>query len=351
MRVWINIDNPPQVQYLLPFVDAFRSRGLEVLVTARDYGMTTELLRARGAVHHTIGRELTSSRIAKMRGTVDRALRLVLHVRRGSRPLLLLGASRSATMAAWIMRVPSFTIVDYEHVELGSFRALGTTVLHPAAIDAAIFSDKGFSSDRLMAFAGIKEDITFAGLDVDSVTAHEFQVPHDGRALVLIRPPSETSHYSNQASHDLTRSVLARLAPDPAVQVIFTPRHRAQVAELGSHRWSNEPIVLEKPVEFLSLLKAVDWVICAGGTMLREAAYLGIPAVSIFRSEAGSVDRLLEQCGAVRFVTTPEDLDAIDWHGARSGHDPKFRHHPGTLADLTERMLERSGRSRSLRRG
>ena len=37
MRVWIDIDNPPQVQYLSPFERAFARLGAEVVVTARDY--------------------------------------------------------------------------------------------------------------------------------------------------------------------------------------------------------------------------------------------------------------------------------------------------------------------------
>ena len=48
---------------------------------------------------------------------------------------------------------------------------------------------------------------------------------------------------------------------------------------------------------FVALLKSVDAVVCAGGTMLREAAYLGIPAYSIFQSRMGGVDLRLEQLG------------------------------------------------------
>ncbi len=47
--VWIDIDNPPQVQYLVPFVDAFRRRGASVALTARDYGNALELLALRTA--------------------------------------------------------------------------------------------------------------------------------------------------------------------------------------------------------------------------------------------------------------------------------------------------------------
>ena len=52
-----------------------------------------------------------------------------------------------------------------------------------------------------------------------------------------------------------------------------------------------------KAVPFVPLLKAVDLVICSGGTMLREAAYLGVPAYSIFKSRIGGVDRYLASIG------------------------------------------------------
>ena len=54
VRVWIDVENPPQVQYLYPFVEAFRNRGAEVLLTARDYGNALELLRMRGGENTAI---------------------------------------------------------------------------------------------------------------------------------------------------------------------------------------------------------------------------------------------------------------------------------------------------------
>lgn len=57
MRVWIDIENPPQVQYLLPFRQAFVSVGVETVITARDYGSTLELLKAADAEAHTVWHE------------------------------------------------------------------------------------------------------------------------------------------------------------------------------------------------------------------------------------------------------------------------------------------------------
>jgi hypothetical protein len=87
----------------------------------------------------------------------------------------------------------------------------------------------------------------------------------------------------------------------------------SQVRRLGKFSWKTEPFVVSGAVPALTLFAAADWVVCGGGTMLREAAYLGIPAVSIFGGPVGSVDAHLESLGAVRLVRNAADLTAIDW--------------------------------------
>jgi predicted glycosyltransferase len=64
---WIDIDNPPQVQFFFPFVDAFRVRGWPVSLTVRDYGNALELLALRTASFHTVGKELDPRRSPKWR--------------------------------------------------------------------------------------------------------------------------------------------------------------------------------------------------------------------------------------------------------------------------------------------
>lgn len=337
MKAWIDIGNPPQVQYLAPFVEAFERRGHEVVVTARPYGITAQLLTERDVPHRVIGTESGRSRLGQLSRTAVRALRLAVAVSRSGRPALLLSTSRSGALAAWMLRVPSFMVLDYEHAELGSFRALGTTVMHPEVIDGSILEAKGFAPEKLIAFAGIKEDITFAGRDIDAVAPHDFGLPRDGASLVLVRPPSESAHYFEPESRELTRAVLAKLAADPAVRVIFSPRHPHQVDELAKHSWHNAPIVIERPIEFVALLKGVDAVIGGGGTMLREAAYLGLPAVSLFRSETGRVDRWLEEVGALTIMSRAEDIERLKWR--RDTRIPTVAHRPEVIDTLTERML------------
>jgi predicted glycosyltransferase len=312
-KVWIDVDNPPQVQYLIPFVQAFRSRGMRVVVTARDYGSAVELLRQRGITFQVVGAEFGRSKLAKTWGVINRAreLRSLVGVQRTAD--LLLCSSRSSALAARVMRIPSFVIADYEYANFSFFRLTGSTIFYPDVVDPTPLLTAGIRADRLVPFRGLKEDISFGGLDLNKVVPHHFSdAPDDELIKVLFRPPAENSHYYEKASGELALRTLEHLAAQREAVVVFSPRHPRQTADLRRFRWHNHPIVLDRAVPFLSLLKGVDVVVCSGGTMLREAAYLGIPAYSIFKSRLGAVDLFLASLGRAHLIATSDDLSAIE---------------------------------------
>jgi predicted glycosyltransferase len=339
MRVWIDIDNPPQVQYLLPFRAAFEAVGAEVVLTARDYGATVALLKRAGAEAEVFGTRVGRGRLRKVRGAVGRARDLGRFLKAGGLPDALLAASRSSAVAAWRLGIPSFIIDDYEYADLRVYRLTGAKTLHPDAIDPAVFQARGLRSDQLIPFRGFKEDISFRGLDVDSIEPFELDAP-EALVRVLFRPPSETSHYYRSESTDMARAALRHLAEAGAV-VVFSPREPGQVAYLEGLDCVHEPVVLERPVPFVALLKSVDAIVCSGGTMLREAAYLGIPAYSIFRSELGGVDSRLEQLGRITLVGGDEDLRRLELR-KRGPLDP-LESNPELLDQLVQMILEAVG--------
>jgi hypothetical protein len=122
MRVWIDIENPPQVQYLLPLRAAFAARGSDTVITARDYGHTVEMLGRAGVVPWCFGKRVGRSTVRKCAATVRRTRELEGLFDRVGRPDVLVAASRAAPLAAWRMGIPSFLIIDYEHVYVGLFR-------------------------------------------------------------------------------------------------------------------------------------------------------------------------------------------------------------------------------------
>jgi predicted glycosyltransferase len=339
ITAWIDIDNPPQVQYLVPFEDAFCRRDVHVVITARDYGNALELLARRRRFFHPVGKEFGRSKIAKAAGVLRRARTLTSFFAREGRPDVLLCASRSSALAARRMGVPSFVIVDYEYANTSFFRLTRSTILHPDVIDPAPLLASGVRQDQLIAFRGLKEDISFAGIDVTEVAPHRFPESHDNALVrVLFRPPSEKSHYYEPKSRSFALRTLEHLAGQPEAVVVFSPRHRWQQDDLARLAWYNNPVVLESPVPFVSLLKGVDLVVCSGGTMLREAAYLGIPAYSILKSKIGAVDRHLASIGRVRLVTSTEEFSMIELQKAPPLSP--LRSNLNLLDELAEIVLE-----------
>ncbi len=348
MRIWIDIENPPQVQYLLPFRRAFESAGAQTVITTRDYGSTLELLADAGVPATAFGARVGRGKLYKAAAAGVRARELSRFFSGSSRPDAVLAASRAAAMAASWMRIPSFLISDYEHAHVSLYRLTGSTILHPEVIGKDAFRRRGLRMSQLVAFAGLKEDLTFAGVDVDAISPHDLGCAPEHAVRILFRPPSETSHYYNAGSTDFARAALAHLASANAL-VVFSPRERSQVGLLEDLPWRHTPLILQRPVPFVSLLKSVDLVVCSGGTMLREAAYLGIPAYGIFQSKIGAVDSWLEQIGRAKLLADARDLAGIELRAR--GPLERLDSNPQLLEQLVSMIVQAARRASVQRAG
>jgi uncharacterized protein len=352
LHVWVDIENPPQAQYLVPVARALERRGVDVFVTARDYGMTFELLRAQRIAFEPVGQHYGASKRAKVVGTLGR-VRELRRILPGAprRPHAVVSVSRSASLAARSLGITSFAVCDYEYVNLSVFRMTRTYVVHPDVISPDAFRARGISACRLISFHGIKEDLSFADVDLASIPAHVFpELEGSGRLRVLFRPPAEESHYHRAESTELGARTLVRLAADDDVNVIFSPRYDWQVEKLDALAWRVPPVVLREPVPSVSLLKSVDVVISGGGTMTREAAYLGVPAVSVFRGVAGQVDAYLERTGRLTVVRSADELSSLQLR-ALERVEPLLTN-PSAPDDLVGAVLQtigREGRAATLR--
>lgn len=341
MNVWFDIDNAPQTRYLVPLARALQRRGHDLVLTARDHGETLELLAADRVDFRVVGSGFGRGLPRKLLGLAQRGRELDRFLDAlPARIDLVVTGSRAATLVARRRRIVSFVIIDYEHVDLLMYRLTAANVFYPDVIDPRSFESRGIRSERLLPFHGLKEDLSFADIDLAAVPPVELSSGDRTTTRVLFRPPAEESHYYRAESRRLALALLRYLAAND-VEVVLSPRQKSQVAyldEVGA--WRRRPIVLDHPAPFVGLLKAIDAVVSAGGTMLREAAYLGVPAYSIFRSRIGAVDRYLESIGRLAIITTPADFSCLSLE--RRGEIEPLRvdsHIPDELAQKIESRM------------
>jgi predicted glycosyltransferase len=349
MRVWIDLTNSPHVLVMRPVIELLRADGHEVRVTARDFAQTLQLCERLHIEHTAIGHHRGGRLTAKAGGMASRTTALMRWARSerriAGRPFdIALGhGSNDVTLAAWLMRVPSSTMFDYEWatVQHNVNCRLAAAVVVPASIPPARLDRYG-ARGKVRAYEGLKEEYYLADFEPDVGVIGELGLDA-GRPIAVVRTPPVVSLY-HRFENDLFARVLERLreaAAETGMQTVVLPRvdsQREELREVGGF------MVPEHAIDAQSLIAAADLVISAGGTMNREAVALGTPVYTTFQGRLGAVDERLIAQSRLRMLSAPEELPLSKRD--RSTSPPRVRRDPAKLLELLLSPLEASrGRS------
>ncbi|MDP4200534.1 MAG: DUF354 domain-containing protein [Bacteroidota bacterium] len=299
-RIWIDLENTPHVPFFMPIIRDLEHAGCNVVITARDFAQTRELIEKSRLRATFIGHEYGNTTLPKVMGILLRAIRLALHLKR-VKPTLAVGhGSRGLVLAAKLMRVPSLTLYDYEGASVRLFNRLSTWVMTPEVIPFESLAALGLARSKHLTYPGLKEEIYACEfepttpspiIDTERGMGQQWDF---SKIVVTIRPPSHSAHYRSEESFKLFNDILSLLSNRSDVLSVLLPRTRKQRAELIEKWGTSETIIIPRAaVEGLDLLAASDLVIGGGGTVNREAAALGVPVVTIFKGPEGAVDRWL----------------------------------------------------------
>ena len=130
--------------------------------------------------------------------------------------------------------------------------------------------------------------------------------------IITVRSPAVLAHYYSEKSSYLFEFLIKYLSKLDNIKVIFTPRTKDQENEI-KQVWQNQFMsgcfsFLNFAMNGLDLIWNSDLVISGGGTMIREAAALNVPAYSTFGSQIGAVDHYLESIGRLIVLRDENDI-------------------------------------------
>ncbi|MGH7790054.1 MAG: DUF354 domain-containing protein [Candidatus Binatia bacterium] len=311
LRIWIDISNTPHVLFFEPVIRALEARGHTVTLTSRRFANTQELLAARGVQARSIGagHDASRSELRKQVRHYSRVARLMAFAR-GRFDIAVSHLSFTQATAARRLGIPIFGAIDYEHRHIGVFRHADCLMV-PSVIPSGAFERWGVPTRAIRPYDGLKEHVYLAGFTPEPDVRERLGVA-PRQLLVTFRPIAHHATYNDDSGEGLQRRLLELCGSSEGVCVLVLPRTERQ-------RRALEPLARRLPgirlgradVHGPSLLWASDLVVCGGGTMLREAAVLGVPAVSIFHGPLGAVDRWLIDQGRAMLVRGDDDLRRI----------------------------------------
>jgi predicted glycosyltransferase len=184
-------------------------------------------------------------------------------------------------------------------------------VIVPRAFPAAELRKYGASLRKVKRYEGTKEDVYLADFSADPAFAEVLRklgVASED-VLIVVRPPAREALY-HRFENELFDELLARLGSRDDAKIILLPRSDAQRSEYEKRGWPNM-IMPRAALDGANLIAAADLVVSAGGTMNREAAALGVPAVSIYAGQWAAIDEELVREGRLQRISAREEIEEL----------------------------------------
>ncbi|MFN2577124.1 MAG: DUF354 domain-containing protein [Pyrinomonadaceae bacterium] len=313
MHIWIDLANSPHVPFFHALIPEFTARGHTLEISARDFAQTVELATNAGMMVHVIGGHGGGSISGKAGNLVGRAATLRKWARDRGFDAAVSHNSYAQIAAAAALGIKAITLMDYEHQPANhlAFR-LASKVIVPQAFPPAELRKFGASSRKVKRYDGIKEDVYLAGFVPDpqfAETLRKMNIASDD-VLVVARPPAREALY-HRFENELFDELIAHLNAHDRTKIILVPRSDSQRADYQERNLTNV-IIPRQALDGANLLAAADLVVSAGGTMNREAAALGVPAISVFAGRGAAIDEQLISEGRLRRLESREEIKRLN---------------------------------------
>ena len=286
MRVWIDITNTPHVNVLMPIIRHLKNDH-ELIFTARDFSETLPLLEKNGIHPFVYGEYKGKSRLKKVFGLMGRLWTLLFKLPQFDLAFSLGGNYTSAI--AFLRGKKSIVFSDNDiSFKFFSF-ALGDYFIFPFYFKYQKIQKKyRIKESRIMTFNGFKEDIYIADFVPDS----DFLSQLPFKDFITIRPENLKASY---VPRDSTTIVPQLFEVFKDYNILFLPRYEEEkkYAEGYPNVWYPDG-----PLSGLDVCYFTRAMLTGAGTFAREAALLGVPAVSFFPSPIFlSVDEEMQRMG------------------------------------------------------
>ncbi len=318
MKVQFDLSHPAHVHLYRNLIQQLTAGGHEVLVTARDKEVTTQLLDAHGIAYEAVGAMQGEESMAK--AWIGRERRII-QLARKFRPDLLIGTLNPAVAhAAAIVRRPAIIFTDFEPAAIRYpiaywiTRPFRPTFLLPTAVR----HNYGRRSVKLPTFKELAylHPNTFTP---DAGVRQELGVGAEPYAV--LRFVAWKAHH-DVGAQGLDAGRKAELAAEIAKRMrVFVSTEGPLPPELEQYRIPTPPERMHHVLAEASLL------VCDSQTMATEAAILGTPVVRsnsfVGDTDMGNFHELENRYGLLHNLADPEAarakaLELADDPGAKA---------------------------------
>lgn len=288
--IWIDITNSPHVLFFREFIKRHNP-----LVTTRKFGPLTDLLDRENIKYISVGRHGGRDPKSKLMESAGRILELGKSISSYDIDVAISKHSVELPRVSFGLGIPCIHILDNEYAEHQNRLTLplASKIIVPETLDEAVIIKQGATREKITKFRGVCEYVHVKGFkETKAIRDLGFE------DYVLVRPePYMASYFGIEGA---TQKMITAVK-DLGLNVVVIPR--------GKEKFDNA--VMVENVDSLSLIYRAKAFLGGGGTMNRESALLGTPAISFYPQELLGVDRFLIEKGLMFHAPSVSEVSKI----------------------------------------
>lgn len=271
--IWYDLTNVPHVHFLNPIIKHFDQKGFRKIITVRDFLETEQLYNSVICQpYKLIGTHAGGNKIKKVAAMAKRFFSLNKALDNFDVKISIGGDA--SEILSLLRRKPSITFDDNELAPNWIYGRFAEYSFWTDAVSEDVLLKQGFRKDRLCRYPGYKEDIYVADFTPDDSFTKE--IPFDN--YVLVRSENINANYVGANSNYLFPDIIKQLS-EKSINTVVLPRN--PIDREISKQYDNV-FVPDKALNGLQACYFADAVITGAGTLAREAACMGVPAISFF---------------------------------------------------------------------
>ena len=300
MKYWFDITNTPHVHIVDGLKRSLQSDDADFVITARDFSEVLPLLTRKFNGHpvDVIGKHAGNNKFKKAYNVVERFFKI--YKKSFDYDVSISMGSESAIWTSFIKRKPSIAFGDNDTAKQWTYGLFVDYAFFPDAIPRKVLEKQGLKN-KLYLYDGYKEDIYIS----EYIPDHQFKQYLPFEEYILVRPENIQANYINNRAGTITRQVLEKLSVSGR-KIMFLPRYDTD----KEYAVGIENVYIpDRPVNGLDACYHAEAVLTGAGTFAREAACLGIPAISFFAGRnLLAVDRKMIEDGWLVHSRDPNEI-------------------------------------------
>jgi len=300
-KIWFDVEEPKTAVMFKSLFEMFQNMGAKLLITARDYDSTFQILDDFKLDYYKIGKHGGAKLEEKLRTYIQRLSELLPHVKNFSPHYFITFSSVEGTRIAYGLKIPSIGFNDEprnEPVCKLIFPFLDN-IITPQCIPLEWYVNLCADPKKIIRYNGIDEIAWLSDFFPNPQVLERFNLER-GKYVIIRSEPTFASYFIDKLKPEET--MISQIFPSiykefPNHKYFLLVRTDKQEQflknKIAAFSRDDNVVITRYLSNLVDLCFYSALIISGGGTIVRESSLLNIPSIEYFPGETAPQEHFL----------------------------------------------------------